>query len=577
MATTPTSKPQIQIVIVGAGVGGLAAGIALKRQLNFHSFKILEQAGDVGGTWNGCASDIDTHWYSLSTDLNPYWRKSHVSQPELKAYWKELAKKYSLYDQLVLNRQVTSVDWDHKRQLYKIVSQDTKSKEVFYDEAQVVISATGILYVPFHPPDLDGVKVFKGTTFHSARWDYSVDLHNKRVGVVGNGCSANQFLPIIARDPTTQVINLCRSPHWILEWEWDTFPEYLKWIFAHVPLTMRIYRYWIMARQEYFYTSLLAGEKKDNRGKVEKKLERYIKSKTPSEYHDKIIPKIPFGCRRFIVDSGYLSALHQDNFDVNYEGIAEFTESGIITKKGNKLDFDVIIFATGFVVDRYPLKVRGVEGITVQEFYDRKGGPEAYYGVTVPGFPNFYMLGGPNTTTGHASVIFTEEVQINYILNFVKPVIQRLASSFEVTPEANEEYNRDLQKKLSTSVWSSCTSWYRLDHSGKVISQWPGTMTGYWWKMRNPVWSHYKAVGANKWLKRQRIGSFIRSIGLLSLVFVLLWAQKNKGIVLSVFNYVVNQVRTRLSFFGDHHHTHDFLYQITQRSDLLPYIPWPLA
>lgn len=143
--------------------------------------------------FQGCASDIDTHWYSLSTDLNPHWASTHVSQPELKEYWKQLASKYSLYDQLVLNRQVTSVDWDNQQQLYKITSQDSKSKKIFNDAAQIVICATGILYVPFVPPELESIKKFRGSAFHSARWDNTIDLHNKRVAVVGNGCSAYVF------------------------------------------------------------------------------------------------------------------------------------------------------------------------------------------------------------------------------------------------------------------------------------------------------------------------------------------------------------------------------------------------
>ncbi|KAJ3483526.1 hypothetical protein NLI96_g6248 [Meripilus lineatus] len=465
MPPSQSKNGNTQVVIIGAGVGGLSAGIALKRQLGLHAFKILEQAEDIGGTWHdntypGCASDIDTHWYSLSTDLNPHWASTHVSQPELKEYWKQLASKYSLYDQLVLNRQVTSVDWDNQQQLYKITSQDSKSKKIFNDAAQIVICATGILYVPFVPPELESIKKFRGSAFHSARWDNTIDLHNKRVAVVGNGCSATQLVPIIAKDPTTQVVNFCRTPHWYLRSRWGAFPESVKWVFAHVPLAM------------------------------------------------------PFGCRRFVIDSGYLSALHQSNLDLNYDGIAEFTEGGIISKKG-KGELNAVVECTECVApqarnpalspyrpltladtqDKFPLKVRGSEGITVQEYYDRKGGPEAYLGVTLPGFPNFFMIAGPNSATGHASVIFTEEVQINYIMQFVKPIVKQLASSFEITTRANDEFNSAIQKKLSKSIWSNCLSWYRFGHTGKIITQWPGTMTEYWWNMRTPIWSHYKAFG----------------------------------------------------------------------------------
>ncbi|KAJ3483527.1 hypothetical protein NLI96_g6249 [Meripilus lineatus] len=401
-------KSGVRIVIIGGGIGGLSTGIALKRQLNFRDFKIYEQSWDISGTWHhntypGCASDVDTHWYSLSTDLNPYWKQSHVPQPELKEYWKQLAVKYSLYDQLVLNRQVTSVDWDNKRQLYRVHSQDTRTKETFLEEAQIVISATGILFVPFHPAELEGVKAFKGTTFHSARWDHSVDLHNKRVAVIGNGCSASQFIPIISEDSTTQIMNFCRSPHWYLQWSRGAFSKTWQRIFAHVPFVMRMYRNMLMARLDLFYVLVFSGENNPRRAKLQKQLAKYIRSQAPPEYHNRLVPDYTLGCKRFIVDTGYLSALHRPNLDLNYDGIAGFTDDGIVTKTGEKHSFDVIIFATGFIVDKYPLKVRGVEGITLQEYYDRKGGPEAYLGVTVPGFPNFYMLGGKRHVATNSS------------------------------------------------------------------------------------------------------------------------------------------------------------------------------
>ncbi|KAJ3479109.1 hypothetical protein NLI96_g9291 [Meripilus lineatus] len=493
-----------KVVIIGGGLGGLSTAIALKTQLNFRNFTIYEQSNDIGGTWNdntypGCASDVPTHWYSLSTDLNPNWDRSHVLQPELKAYWKQLAVKYGLNEHIVLNTRVRSVVWNAKDQKYTLELQDQENGKVYVERAEVVVSAVGFLSIPFDPPQLK-IESFKGERFHSARWDHSVDLHNKRVAVIGNGCSAAQFLPIITQDPTTHAVNFCRTPQWFLP------------------------------ALELFYLTVLS--KRDNlNGSVPKMLEDYMRKKTPKEYHDRIIPKFSIGCKRVIVDSGYLSALHRPNFDINYDGIAEFTEDGVLTKKGEKLPFDVVISATGFIVDEFPLKVKGVDGLSIQDFFKQKGGLEAYLGTTVPGFPNFFLIGGPNTGTGHASVVFSEEVQINYALQLIKPVVRGLASSFEVKLKDHDEFNKRLQKKLSTSVWSGCTSWYRTGHSGKIASVWPGTMTEFWWKLRSPVWSHYKVVNGKKWIRHRRFEKLQRAIGLIGIVFALVWARNNETII----------------------------------------------
>ncbi|KAI0074670.1 FAD/NAD-P-binding domain-containing protein [Panus rudis PR-1116 ss-1] len=485
------STAENRVIIVGAGIGGLAAGIGLKTQLGCTNFTIYETANDVGGTWRGCASDVHTHWYSLSTDLNPEWDNTHVFQPQLFRYWQDVARKYSLYEHCTFQTEVVGAEWDDRRQLWHVEVKDLRTGERRVDSAKAVISGVGVLCVPFYPPDLDGVKTkFKGQYFHSARWDYSVDLHNKRVAVIGNGCSAAQFAPIIAEDPTTQVVNFARTPMWFFPRIRRIYTGFEKWVFRNVPFAMRLYRWGLMA---WFLTN-------------------YMKKNAPEKYHDVLKPDYPFGCKRLIVDTGYYDMLHKPNVSLVVDGIAEITETGIVTKKGEHLPFDVIILATGFVVDKFPFPVRGREGISIDEYNNQHGGPTAYLGTTVPGFPNFFMLGGPNTTTGHGSVIFTEEVQVNYAMKMLKPLLRGEVASFDVTEKATDKYNEKIQRRLNSAVWSVCESWYRVGHTGKISSLWPGSFVEFWWALRTPKWSDYTVVGAERWVKRRRIAALFRTI-----------------------------------------------------------------
>ncbi|KAH8077893.1 hypothetical protein BXZ70DRAFT_1053127 [Cristinia sonorae] len=503
-----------RVIIIGGGVGGIMTAIALKTKLGFHNFTLYEQSDDLGGTWNlntypGCASDISTHWYSFSGDVDPDWTSTHLLQPELKKYWKGLCVKYDINKHVCVNTSVVAAEWDNKRQLYRVEVLDVLSGEKRTDYANAVVSAIGVLNIPHLSEDLKGVReTFKGKHFHSARWDHTVDLRNKRVAVIGNGCSAAQFVPIITEDPTTEVLSFARTPGWILPTDWGRKPVswWKRMIFKYVPFTLRLNRWSLLAMHESFYMFLIYGKHNSFlREFFMNDLRKNIQKCAPEKYHDVLTPKYPFGCKRFIVDTGYLAALHRPNNDLTFDGIAEITEKGILTKKGQHHDFDVIIEATGFVVDEYPIVIRGVDGTSIQDYHREQGGPTAYRGTTTPNFPNFFMLFGPNTTTTHGSVIFTHEVQINYTMQLLEPVLKKQASSFEVTREASDAWNAHVQKYHSTSVWTACQSWYRVGGTGKNVSIWPGSLTDQWYQLRTPVWSDYKATGAYEWENNRRL------------------------------------------------------------------------
>ncbi|KAF8957769.1 hypothetical protein BDZ97DRAFT_84041 [Flammula alnicola] len=463
-----------RIVIIGAGAGGLTCGISLKRKFGFRNFIIYEKANEVGGTWRdnvypGCSSDINMPFFSLSTDLRN-WKESHGSQEDIWEYWISLAKKYGLYPHILFNHLVTSAEWDHKSQLYNIITENTLTGEKTITTAHILISAIGILETPRYAR-IPGLNAFKGAMFHSARWDKTVDLKGKRVGVIGNGSSATQFVPIISEDPNVEILQFCRTPHWIVPSIRKTYSPLRRWIFSVFPFLKRISRWTVFLRLEMMYVGIFGSMVL--RQLLTKLLTKYITHTAPEEYHDRLVPKYALGCKRVIFDTNYLAALHRPNLDLNWDGIDTIVEDGILTKTGEHIPLDVLIFATGYAADYYPFPIKGSTGKTIQEYYEEQKGPKAYRGTAVPGFPNFFLIFGPNTATGHTSVIYTNEIQINYIMQVIQPILERKVLSLEVSVEATDEYNEKIHSRLNKSVFTQCLSWYRVGGTGKVTNAFP--------------------------------------------------------------------------------------------------------
>ncbi|KAH7885333.1 hypothetical protein F5I97DRAFT_1884570 [Phlebopus sp. FC_14] len=500
------SAQQPRVVIIGAGVGGLSYAIALKSKLGFENFTIYEKASEVGGCWRantypGCSSDVEIHWYSLSSDLNPHWNKSHGLQPEIQEYWISLSKKYDLYPHLLFNTKVVSAEWNASESYYQVIAEDILTGERTISTAHVVISGVGVLEMPKIPHEIPGINTFKGISFHSAQWPSGLELRHKRVAVIGNASSGAQFVPSISADPTVEVANFIRTPTWFNTRPHIPYSDTEKWIFANIPLAMRLYRAYIMLK--FDWPSILP-QSEAALAKRRRAMRQYILDNTPSKYHDYIIPTHPPGCKRTVANSGYLASLSRPNLTLNFDGISEIVENGILTAKGDILPFDIIIFATGFIGDQYPVHVTGINGTTVQGYYDAHGGPTAYYGTTIPDIPNFYMLAGPNTGTP-TSTLFVEEVQVAYSLQLVKPVLDGLVSSFTVKADATDTYNAKLQERISRSVHTQCYSWQRTGGTGKIFNPFPWAVTLWWWWLRRPNWAHYTAMGAEKWVRRRKI------------------------------------------------------------------------
>ncbi|KAG1745996.1 uncharacterized protein EDB91DRAFT_1120111 [Suillus paluster] len=517
------SDPERTVAIIGAGVAGLSQAIALKTKLGFHNFTIYEKGSEVGGVWRantypGCSSDIEIHFYSLSSDLYPYWNRSHGLQPEIQAYWINLSKKYNLYPHIAFNTKVLSAEWDDAKQRYTLVAEDVFSGKRMTSVAHVVISALGIMEIPKIPYEIPGVQKFKGASFHSAQWPGSIDLQNKRVAVIGNASSGAQFVPSISEDPSVEVINFIRTPTWFNTRPHIPYSDTDKWMFANIPLAMQLHRAWIMFR--YDFPSLLPPSDKALK-KQREAMTKYILDNIPSKYHAHMIPDHPPGCKRTVANSGFLDSLHRRNLSLNFDGIAEIMENGILTNTGEILPFDVIVYATGFIGERYPVHVRGLNAVTIQGYYDAHGGPTAYIGTAIPDIPNFYLLNGPNTGT-RTSALFLAEVQIAYILQLIEPVLTGSVSSFTVKATPTDTYNAKLQERLSRSVHVHCSSWARANGTGKVFYPYPWAVTVWWWRLRKPIWAHYGAVGADKWMWAGRIKA-VKKILKCSAILTLSW------------------------------------------------------
>ncbi|EPQ52008.1 FAD/NAD P-binding domain-containing protein [Gloeophyllum trabeum ATCC 11539] len=498
-----TKTPSVSVVIIGAGIGGLTFAIALKRQLRLEDFKIFERADDVGGTWRdncypGCSSDIPIHWYSLYSDLDPNWPSVLGYQPQIEAYWRKLTHKYSLLEKISFGTEVVSAKWDSQRDMYCVKARDMAGNETECF-AKIVISAVGLLSEPAYPPGVEeelklspSLRTFKGPMWHSSRWGEATPLHGKTVGVVGNAASAAQFIPIISKDPTVKVINFCRSPNWFISLPNPTYHSITRWIFAHFQFAMRVHYYYLAFRDDLLFA--LRKYTSFNRVSIQAAKD-YILARAPKKYHERIVPDFPIGCKRYIVDVGYLDSLKRDNVELNWDGFKALYSEGVVTGKGERVPVDIIIFATGFKVSHYAVRVVGTNG-SIQEFFDAQGGPTAYIGTSVPTFPNFFFVYGPNTVMGHGSVVCTVETQVGYILQLISPILDGHLSRITVTQEACDAYNTYIQSQLSSpsSPLMRCKSWFRAgpDQSGKVISTFPDPWLAFWWYLRRPAWGDYE-------------------------------------------------------------------------------------
>ena len=464
------------IVIAGAGFAGIGMGIALKRA-GYHDFVILEKESDLGGAWRdntypGCACDVPAPLYSYSFELNPFWTTLYAPQQEIWDYLRGCAAKYGLDQHIRYDCPVERMDWDDEARRWQIAA----GSGYF---ARAVVSAGGALHLPSYP-DIPGAARFGGPAFHSARWDHSAELTGRRVAVIGTGASAIQFVPGIAKQAAGLTV-FQRTAPWLFPRLEAEFPARFRGTRKTAPLAARALRdaiYWLMEANALGFAvhpKLM--------GPAERLAQRHLEQQVSDPaLRAKLTPDYTIGCKRILLSSSYYPALQRPNVDLVTKPIAEITETAVVTADGREHPADAVIYATGFraIGSVAALNVTGRDGRELKQ-----EGMEAFHGITVTGFPNFFMLLGPNTGLGHTSVVFMIETQIQHVLSCLRMVARDHLETIEVRPEALHRYNAGLHKRLRRAVWSAggCSSWY-LDEDGINRALWPGFTFEYWARTR---------------------------------------------------------------------------------------------
>ncbi|GAA4842178.1 NAD(P)/FAD-dependent oxidoreductase [Actinomycetospora corticicola] len=471
-----------EVVIVGSGFSGLGQALAL-REAGITDVVMLEKAPrGVGGTWRdntypGCACDIPSHMYSLSTDPNPDWSRSYSPQPEIHDYLERLADRHDLRRLIRFSTEMTGATWDEESRTWTV---HTTTGEY---RCRFLVSGMGALHLP-SKPTLPGAERFRGETFHSAEWRHDVDLRGKRVAVVGTGASAIQFVPQIA-PLVSQLTLFQRTPAWVLPKGDHPIGTWRKRLFEKAPLIQKAYRGALYAGLESRAIGFMSRPEllRPAEWIARKHIERSI---SDPALVDRLTPRYSLGCKRVLVSNDYYPALARPNVDVVASGIAEVTEHGVVDHDGVEHPADVIIYGTGFhVTDSMDgLEITGRDGRTLRSAWAEHG-MRTHYGITVTDFPNLFFLLGPNTGLGHNSVVFMIECQARYVAQAISAVHGYGCSGLDVRAEVMQRSDAAVMQRLEKGIWTrgGCTSWY-LDAAGNNRTIWPGFTLRYWAETR---------------------------------------------------------------------------------------------
>jgi cation diffusion facilitator CzcD-associated flavoprotein CzcO len=462
----------IRLAIVGSGFSGLGAAIALSDEGYGDEFIILERRSSVGGTWYdnsypGCRCDVPSNLYSFSFAPNPLWTETFSAQPEIERYLQATARRFGVHEKVAFDAALESASWDAERALWRI---ETSRGSL---TADFLISAGGLLSEPFIP-DLPGAASFTGTTFHSAQWDHSHDLTGRKVAIIGTGASTIQFLPSVQKS-AGQVTLFQRTPPWVFPHRNRPTTRIERAAYTVLPWTQRFSR-----ARNYWVGEFTLGRLLIRNSATLRRLERLAKvflsrQVADPSLRDVLTPTYTPGCKRLLQSNDYYPALQRPNVSVVTEKIIELAPEGVLTADGVLHEVDTIIYGTGFRVTSSPMaeQVRGLDGRTLKEHWAETG-MRAYCGTTIPGFPNYFMMAGPNTGIGHTSLVVMIEAQIAHVVGALRALRTRGAGVVDVRPEVMERWTSEVQAKAALTVWNSggCSSWY-LDQAGRNTTLWP--------------------------------------------------------------------------------------------------------
>jgi len=479
---------EVSIIILGAGMSGICMAIKL-REAGIFDFEILEKNDDIGGTWHdntypGACSDVPAALYSFSFELNPDWSCVYPPQDEIKRYFASCADKYKLHQHIRLNSEVASAEYQEDGHWVVTLA---NGEQIC---CRILISGLGQLNLPYIPK-IEGVEFYEGDQLHSARWNNNLDLSNKRIAVIGNAASAIQLIPSLSKKASKLYIYQ-RTANYIIARNDHDYGETTRSAFRAFPVTQRAVRLFYYLRQELlFFGAMLPGTL---RGRIIKWMaNQYMKTRVKdSSLWKALTPDYPLGCKRILVSDDYYQALNSECVEIVTSPINCFDQSGVCTGDAVQRAVDVIIYATGFRTTELlaPLMIKGENGMELNHAW--RDGAEAHRGVAQSGFPNFFMLYGPNTNLGHNSIIYMVEKQVGYVIQCIKKILDEKLQSLQPKKDAQAEYNHDLQKALKKTIWSGeCGSWYKND-SGKITNNWAHSSTRFALMMRNVNFNEYE-------------------------------------------------------------------------------------
>lgn len=460
-----------RIIVIGAGPGGICAAIGL-RQAGFEDIVVLDKAEGVGGTWwhnsyPGAACDVPTHLYSFSFELNASWSRPYATQPEIQRYMDHVVDRYGIRPLLRLGTGVSGAYWDDECLVWRVLTD--RGEEL---QADVVISAIG-MFNELSWPQVPGLDHFEGTVFHSARWRHDHDLTGRRVAVIGSAASAVQFVPEIA-PRTAQLHVFQRTANWVLPKEDTPFDEETLAELQANPISVRRRR-WKLWRELNLFTQF---NDADLLSRAERAGLRNLALVDDPEVRAKLTPTEPYGCKRPLISNDWYPTFNLPQVELVTDPIERVTPTGVMSADGTHREVDTVIAATGFQVQRYlsAIEVTGRGGADLRQAW--ADGAQAYLGITTSGFPNLFMLYGPNTNQG--SIIYMLECQVAYVVRQLQRLDREELVWLDVKPEVQQRYNDDLQAELERfDVWKhDCNHYYRSP-SGRIVTQFPGDMADY--------------------------------------------------------------------------------------------------
>ncbi|PYI05174.1 FAD/NAD(P)-binding domain-containing protein [Aspergillus sclerotiicarbonarius CBS 121057] len=487
-----------EVIIIGAGFSGLAMACQLKRKLGCDDFSVFDRASGYGGAWHanqypGCGVDIPAALYSLSfapkTDFSCFFPK----QDEILHYINSVVKDHQLMSHFTGHTEWVGASWQESSKTWHVTLKDLHTGQEFLRECRILVSAVGALSMP-DKSSIPGAERFTGDVIHTANWDRTVSLRDKRVVVIGNGASATQIIPAIAKE-AGEITQFIRTPQLYLPGQNTTIGSLWQNAYKYVPGLLVLVRIVIFLYLEtatlQFRRNKTGANMRDQQFLVSR---RYILDNAPEKYWSLLIPTTEAGCKRRVFDNdGYIHCLNRDNVHLVQDPVVEINESAVLTRSGRVYPADVIILGTGFSLSHFDTRVIGCQGRTRAEHWKSLGGIKAFNTIAMSGFPNLFYVLGPNSGTGHTSTIYAIESYVDLIVRVIEPILRGKASSVQVKASSEQLYSKEIEQALQKTIYNnSCPSWFIDKKTGTNWAIYP--WSSFW------MWYTTRAAGLDDWV-----------------------------------------------------------------------------